>query len=46
VPPFAHPSACNVNGDASCNIGDALAIAQCDVGLRGCNFNCTAFVCQ
>jgi hypothetical protein len=28
----------DVNGDGAVNIGDALAIAQCDVGLRSCAF--------
>jgi len=34
-----HPEASDVNGDGACNIGDALRIAQCDVGLI-CAFTC------
>jgi hypothetical protein len=37
---------CDVNRDSACNIGDALRLAQCDVGLISCAFTCTPFVCQ
>ena len=37
---------CDVNRDGACNIGDALRLAQCDVGLNSCTFPCTPFVCQ
>ena len=41
-----HPEACDVNGDGACNIGDALRIAQCDVGLiSSCTFSCRSFQC-
>ena len=36
----------DVNADGFCNIGDALKIAQCDVGLISCNFACKTFICQ
>jgi hypothetical protein len=41
-----HPEVCDVNLDSACNIGDALRLAQCDVGLISCAFTCTPFVCQ
>src|SRR5882724_10093101 len=36
----------DVNGDGVVNIGDALKIAQCDVGLISCAFTCGPFVCS
>jgi hypothetical protein len=45
VSPFVHPELCDVNRDGQCNIGDALAIARCDVGQISCVFNCLPFSC-
>ncbi len=42
----AYFEACDVNRDGACNIGDALRMAQCDVGLISCAFTCTPFVCH
>jgi len=43
---LAHPEACDVNRDGACNIGEALGMAQCDVGLVSCVFTCNPFACQ
>ena len=40
-----YPTLCDVNGDGACNIGDALRIAQCDVGLIPCAFTCGPIDC-
>ena len=40
-----HPEVCDVNRDGACNIGDALRIAQCDVGVTSCAFTCKPFTC-
>jgi len=42
---LTHPEACDVNGDGACNIGDALRMAQCDVGMISCAFTCRPFAC-
>ena len=43
---FVYPAACDINRDGACNIGDALKMAQCDVGLISCEFTfCESFTC-
>ncbi len=42
----AYQKVCDVNRDGACNIGDALRLAQCDVGLISCTFPCPPFLCQ
>jgi len=45
---MSRPELCNVNPDginAQCNIGDALKMAQCSVGLISCDFACDPWVC-
>jgi hypothetical protein len=48
-PPFHQPEVCDVNplrvGSGTCTVGDALRLAQCSVGLIGCNFACRPFAC-
>jgi hypothetical protein len=43
--PFTHPQRCDVNQYGLCDIGDALKISQCDVGLISCSFVCGTFAC-
>jgi FtsP/CotA-like multicopper oxidase with cupredoxin domain len=47
---LGHIEVCDISPpgslDGACNIGDALKMAQCSVGLVPCNFNeCTALTC-
>lgn len=39
------PDVCDVNQDGSCDIGDALRLAQCDAGLISYTFTCRPFSC-
>src|SRR5205823_767383 len=41
-PSPAHP---DLMSDGQCDIGDALLMAQCDVGLIDCQFICKPFTC-
>src|SRR6266516_3750266 len=47
APSLTRAAVCgDVNGDGVVNIGDALVVAQCDVGLIGCAFTCGSFACS